>query len=250
MNESQLYATPQEVTRLDDCLFYHSCEIPGYGEVEGEWDLRGDTAGYLGRVELSGKRVLEIGPASGYLSFWMERQGAEVVSVDVADDFVFDVVPFADIDRKALSDGFVGAQKSVQNGYWLTHRAMESRNRVHYGSAYQIPQGLGSFDVGVMASMLLHNANPVAIIDQVAKRVTGQLIIVDLYHEGASKEAPTIEFHPSVENKVWHTWWRFSPGFFAEVVKIMGFRVVRHVTTTQLYKGQPFPLHATVAERI
>ncbi len=34
------YATPKNVTDLNDCVFYHTMEIAGYGLVEGEWDLR------------------------------------------------------------------------------------------------------------------------------------------------------------------------------------------------------------------
>lgn len=251
MTGTPLYAEPRHVNGLGDCYFYHSWDIPGWGHVDGEWDLRGDTHGYLGHVDLGGRRVLELGPASGYLSFWMEKQGAEVVSIDVADDFVFDVAPFASIDRQAMSNGFVGAQRQVQNSYWLSHKAMNSRNKVHYGSGYRIPAALGQFDVGVMASVLLHNANPVAILDQMAQRVSKTLIIADLYHDAADRDGlPTIQFYPSTANGVWHTWWRFSAKFFEEALGIMGFRVVRHITTTQLYRGQSYALHTTVAERV
>ncbi|MBV9971725.1 MAG: hypothetical protein JO135_00155, partial [Candidatus Eremiobacteraeota bacterium] len=34
------YAEPRTVTNLSDCYFYHTMEIPGYGLVEGQWDLR------------------------------------------------------------------------------------------------------------------------------------------------------------------------------------------------------------------
>ena len=77
-----IYAIPRAVTSLQDCYFYHSMEIPGWGEVRGEWDLRGGEAAYLGNVDLKDKRVLELGAASGFLSFYMERQGADVVGYD------------------------------------------------------------------------------------------------------------------------------------------------------------------------
>lgn len=58
-------------------------DIPGYGGVEGEWDLRKGVKEYLGNVDFKGKRVLEIGTASGFLCFYMEGQGAEVVAYDL-----------------------------------------------------------------------------------------------------------------------------------------------------------------------
>ena len=245
-----LYATPRDVRTAGDCYWYHTMNIPGLGRVEGEWDLSRDPAAYLGRTDFRGMRVLEVGPASGFLSFWMERAGAEVVSVDVAEDFVFDVVPFAGMDRKALSDGFVGAQRQVQNGYWLAHRAFGSRNRVHYGSGYRIPAELGQFDIGLLASVLLHNANPIAMIDQVAQRVRRRLIIADLCHDEIPGSAlPTIQFYPSVGNGVWHTWWRFSEPFFVEVLKVMGFPNTTVSRSVQPYRGNPYAISTVIGER-
>jgi 2-polyprenyl-3-methyl-5-hydroxy-6-metoxy-1,4-benzoquinol methylase len=81
-----LYASPRVVTRLEDCFFYHTIEIPGYGIVEGPWDLRAGLGDYLGNVDLRGKRVLELGTASGFVCFHMERQGADVVAYDLSPD--------------------------------------------------------------------------------------------------------------------------------------------------------------------
>jgi len=245
-----LYAAPRDVRAIDDCYRYHTTDIPGHGRVEGEWDLTRDTASYLGGTNFRGARVLEVGPASGYLSFWMERAGAEVVSVDVADDFVFDVVPFAGADRRALSDGFVSAQRQVQNAYWFTHSALRSRNRVHYGSGYRIPAELGRFDIGLLASVLLHNVNPVAMIDQVAQRVQRRLIVADLCHDEMPGCAlPTIQFYPSVGNGVWHTWWRFSEPFFVAVLKVLGFQIVTASRSVQHYRGVPYTILTVVGER-
>src|SRR5215208_3579534 len=80
----------------DDCHFYHWMEIPGHGLVGGDWDLRGAEAEYLGHVALAGLRVLEIGPASGGLTFHMESQGAEVVAVELPPGGGWDTVPHVD----------------------------------------------------------------------------------------------------------------------------------------------------------
>ena len=56
-----IYTEPRTVTKLADCLFYHSMDIPGYGSVDGAWDLRGTVDEYLGGIDLEGKEVLEIG---------------------------------------------------------------------------------------------------------------------------------------------------------------------------------------------
>ena len=76
------WAVPKKITSLKECFFYHKMDIPGYGTVEGDWDLRSREKTYLGNVNVAGKRVLEIGPANGQLTFAMERMGADVITYD------------------------------------------------------------------------------------------------------------------------------------------------------------------------
>src|SRR5580704_14740984 len=47
-----------------ECNFYHSAELPDGDVIMGPWDLRGREREYLGGVEVSGRRVLELGPAT------------------------------------------------------------------------------------------------------------------------------------------------------------------------------------------
>lgn len=81
-----LYARPRRVASVEECHFYHAMEIPGVGLVGEDWDLRGGEDDYLGHVELEYRRVLVIGPASGFLTFFMESRGADVVAVELAPD--------------------------------------------------------------------------------------------------------------------------------------------------------------------
>ena len=82
-SKDEIFATPLKVEDPADGGFYHTMEIPGHGLVTGQWDLRDGVDDYLGKVAFAGQRVLEIGPASGFLTFEMEKRGAEVVSVEV-----------------------------------------------------------------------------------------------------------------------------------------------------------------------
>src|ERR1041384_3022401 len=98
MNTENLFSSSRHVTDISDCYFYHVMNLPGYGEVGGEWDLRGGEEFYLGRVSFEGKRVLELGTASGHLCRYMERQGAEVIGFDLSIDRFWDFVPFVGFD--------------------------------------------------------------------------------------------------------------------------------------------------------
>src|SRR5437660_12031375 len=109
-------------------------ELPGYGVMEGrDWDLRGGVDEYLGKVAFAGQRVLEIGPASGFLTFEMEKRRADVVSVEVTAEHGWDFVPYP---AKKLEEVF-GPRRIVmqqlKNSYWVSHAANKCRAIVHYG---------------------------------------------------------------------------------------------------------------------
>lgn len=78
--------------------------------------------------------MLEIGTASGFICFSVERAGAEVVAYDLSPDFSWDMVPYAKLDVAAL----VAERKShlgrLNNSFWLAHNKLESRAKVVYGT--------------------------------------------------------------------------------------------------------------------
>jgi hypothetical protein len=67
---------------LQDCAFYHVIDLPGLGTQGGphSWDLRGRCADYIGHVDLTDKTILDVGAASGFLSFEAVRAGAAAVT--------------------------------------------------------------------------------------------------------------------------------------------------------------------------
>ena len=145
------YAVPPPDPPVEDCFFYHAMEIPGHGFVGGGFDLRGHEDEYLGGVDLDGRRVLEIGPASGFLTFHMEDRGAHVVAVDLPEGSRWDLVPHSGVDGP--SDEWLTAMRQMKNGFWFAHRRRRSSAKVLYGSAYDLPDELGSFDIGLMEAV-------------------------------------------------------------------------------------------------
>lgn len=53
-------------------------DVPGHGTIQGEWDLRGSVDKYLGHFDFTGKRVLDVGAASGILSFYIEKKARKL----------------------------------------------------------------------------------------------------------------------------------------------------------------------------
>jgi SAM-dependent methyltransferase len=252
-SDETLYATPRHITDAADCNFYHVMEIPGHGLTSGAmWDLRGDISGYLGGVDLAGKRVLEIGPASGFVSFAMESQGAEVVSVELPLDYAWDVVPDASLDLASWSDGVRGGIDRVRNGYWFTHERVGSKAKVHYGDIYALPEDLGHFDYAVICALLLHVRDPLKVVEQCA-RLADNLVISDLHYADMPDDLPYMSWFSTKETPVPHVWWKFSPGIFVRFAEVLGFDSSTVSFSEQIYvadgPARSVPLFTVVSTR-
>ena len=171
MTDEKIFATPRKVEDVADCYFYHTMELPGRGVIEGrDWDLRGRVDEYLGNVDFAGQRVLEIGPASGFLTFEMEKRGADVISVEVTDEHGWDFVPYPDARLEEVFGPRRIVMQQLKNSYWFSHAALQSKAKVYYGDAYNLPAALGEFDIAVMGAVLLHCRDPLRIVEQCGKR--------------------------------------------------------------------------------
>jgi len=229
VTDEKIFATPRKVEDVADCYFYHTMELPGRGVIEGrDWDLRGRVDEYLGNVDFAGQRVLEIGPASGFLTFEMEKRGADVISVEVTDEHGWDFVPYPDARLEEVFGPRRIVMQQLKNSYWFSHAALQSKAKVHYG-------------------VLLHCRDPLGIVEQCRKRAK-TLIIVDKFHldlEGA----PVCRLAPTPENFLWHTWWHFSTQFFAQFLTVMGFTASEPTTHEQFHRGRAHKLFTIVGQR-
>jgi len=245
--DSKIFAEPLRVTDLRDCYFYHTMELPGHGVLNGEWDLRGRVDQYLGNISFARRRVLEIGPASGFLAFEMEKRGADVVSLEVTDEHSWDFVPYPN----TRLDQVIGARRVVmrqlKNSYWLSHAVLQSSAKVYYGDVYNLPAALGEFDIAVMAAVLLHCRDPLRIVEQCSKRAQ-RLIIVDKFYPELEGSA-ICRLAPTAENFLWHTWWHFSTQFFRQFLEVLGFEVLAASTHQQYHRGMAHTLFTIVAGR-
>ena len=248
MIDEKIFATPLKVEDVADCYFYHTMELPGYGVMEGrDWDLRGGVDEYLGKVAFAGQRVLEIGPASGFLTFEMEKRGADVISVEVTDEHGWDFVPYPDERLEEVFGPRRLVMQQLKNSYWFSHAAHRSTAKVYYGDVYNLPAALGRFDIAVMGAVLLHCRDPLRIIEQCGKRAK-TLIIVDKFHPDLEGAAVS-RLAPTPENFLWHTWWHFSSQFFTQFLAVMGFTTSKTSMHQQHHRGRAYTLFTIVGRR-
>lgn len=249
---NDVYATPRTGVQLEDCFFYHSIDLPEVGFVEGPWDLRDVADAYLGNTDFRGKRVLEIGPASGFLTAHMAKSGAEVVSVEQPDSEVWDFVPYHLRDPEPWREVVETKRRNnekLRNSFWLTHELFGLRSNVYYGKVDPLPPALGDFDVSVLGLVLTHMRDPIAAIESCARRTKSRMVIVERLHVSqALQNEPVLRLIPDKHNKRYGAWWYFTGAFFRQLLSLMGFTAVSLFDVVCTARGKPAPVTAIVAE--
>lgn len=243
------FEEPWQVPDVRQCAFYHSMDLPGHGLVTGQWDLRGVAGAYLGGLDLRGKRVLEAGPASGFLTFSMERMGADVTAVDIDEQQTWDFVPQANVNMAEVEKTRRLGMRLLKNGFWFAHRAHGSRARVLYSNIYELPDELGRFDVAVLGLILLHLRDPLTALERCARHADTIVVTELLIPSAGSGDAATAQLVPTAANGVWDTWWHFTPRFIVEFLRVLGFPNIATSIHAAPCSGVPHPLFTVVASR-
>jgi hypothetical protein len=222
-----------------------------------DWDLIGAEADWLGNFDFSGKRVLEFGAASGGLTFWMERQGAEVVAIDLSPDpskTSWDVLLPEGEDIDLIRRRMAAGVARLNNGFWYAHEFFGSRARMVHATAYQVPRSIGRFDAVTLGGILLHLRDPIGALEHALEFTDDAVIISDLapFHLSAEeRERPLAVFFPSrrVAPHGGVTWWHMSPAVYCVYLETRGFDVSAPVYRPFRHRVKSFECFQLVARR-
>jgi len=244
------YATPR-FPNLADCYFYHRMELPDIGEVGEEWDLRQNVSTYLGETNFAGKRVLEIGPASGFLTAYMERAGADVVSVDLPVDYGWDIVP-----RPGMREEFLQQRRRhlerLHNGFWYTHQKLGLKSKVIYGRVQDLPDSVGKFDIAIIAAVLIHCRDAMGVLCRCCELATERVVVSEAVWRKIMAPFPVMALIPTPTNTACDVWWNIPPESVVSMLQIMGFqktRVLNH-QQWQCSTQKAIPVYAAIGERV
>jgi hypothetical protein len=218
------------VPPLSECHFYHAMDLPGIGPVDGDWDLRGRFDQYVGNVDLQGKTVLDVGTASGFLSFEAEKRGATVFSFDADGPERIQLVPPASRDpehRAYLSQYF----SQMRNSYKLAHHAFQSQATPVYGDVYGLSDVAPQCDIAIVAQILVHLRDPIGALEQAALLAKERLIIV----EGVFSDDQTLPVIHFLGEHAPYAWWHLSLPLYKAVLPKLGFEIER--VETDQYKS-------------
>jgi hypothetical protein len=252
-----LYAERTDEPALPDCYFYHTMDVPGYGTLAGEWDLRNGVDAYLGHEPVAGKRVLEIGTASGFLCFEMERRGANVVAFDLDPSGSWDIVPYAGYDVAGMAADRAAHIAKINNAWWLAHKAFNSSARMLYGSVYEIPDAIGNIDVCTFGAILLHIREPLRALERAAVLRPATIIVTEMERrhrfgflpERRSQRRSPLFLPNAARTAPLETWWSFSAESIVNLLGIIGYSTARIERHEQPYRGAATKMFTIVAHR-
>jgi SAM-dependent methyltransferase len=240
--DQDLYATPIDVTDIGECSFYHVMDLPGHGQVGGEWDLRGHEREYLGGVDFAGKRVLEVGPSSGFLTFYMDGQGADVVAFDLSPEHEFEMVPYAGSDWRAAQERVRTFMATMNKGWWFARQALGSDAKLAHGTVYKVPPELGQFDIATFNAVLLHLRDPFGALQSALALVTDTVVVTDVANTSPLRRLmrrvlnPHMSFLPNpATGEPTNGFWEVNPEIVVRMLGVLGFGRVEVTYHRQKY---------------
>lgn len=138
-------------------LWYHCIDVAEDLVTPGWFDLR-PIVERMPWPDVTGKRCLDVGTYDGFLAFELERRGAgEVIATDIGGHEDWDWLPRAAAEREILGD--IAGEKGA--GFHIAADALKASARREVCNVYDLsPDRLGTFDVVVCGSLLLHLRDP------------------------------------------------------------------------------------------
>jgi tRNA (mo5U34)-methyltransferase len=146
-------------------LWYHTLDL-GEGNVTPGWmDLR-PVVSLLPWPDVRGKRCLDVGTYDGFFAFELERRGAaSVVATDISDHAQWDW-PRAARERGAEYLAAVAGEKG--RGFEVARAALGSSVEKREINVYDLSaEAMGSFEVVVCGSLMLHLKDPVRALEAI-----------------------------------------------------------------------------------
>jgi tRNA (mo5U34)-methyltransferase len=224
---------PTEIQDARDAVasnqtWYHTMELAPGVVTPGWFDLRP----VLDRQpwpDVRGKRCLDVGTYDGHLAFELERRGAsEVTATDIERHLDWDW-PLRHRETTARELWRI-AGESKGKGFEIAKRILGSEVEREWISIYDLsPERLGTFDVVVCGSLLLHLRDPVRALEAIRGvcKPDGHFMSaeqIDLDLTVAHPRSPVARFDGNSE--LLH-WWTANSAGHRRMLESAGFQIER-----------------------
>jgi tRNA (mo5U34)-methyltransferase len=230
--------------RLDELLWYHTIEVVPGAVSKGWWDLR-HALPLLPIPDVEGKRCLDVGTWDGFYAWELARRGAaEVVATDLPDLQDIDWPP----EVRAHPEQNPTLRESTQPrpaGFDLVHELLDGPVTWQGCSIYDLsPDTVGTFDLVVVGSLLIHLRDPVRALDAVRSVIApgGHLLLADYVHPVVnllSRKRALFELRGEGTD---FQWWLATDRGLQQALKVGGFEVDQVSRYFLLRPGSHYPV--------
>ena len=175
MNETSVLTSAEIRRRVADYEWYHTIDLGDGVVTPGQYDLTPMLPHYGLPASLSGKSVLDVGPAHGFFAFEFERRGATVATAELPNWAEHDASPVLR-EEFALAGDLPEAYHRGALGFAI--EARRSQVRRYFCNVYDLtPERVGTYDLVFCASVLLHLTDPLRALYGIRKVCRDQAII-------------------------------------------------------------------------
>lgn len=233
--------TESELLSLIQSLeWYHTIDLGNGILTPGHYDHRPYLEHYQIPSSLVGKKVIDIGTASGFFAFEFERRGASVVATDLPEWFDHDFGPNYEAD-KTRETGKIYLHQPFE----VARQALNSKVERRLINIYDLsPETVGMFDLAFCGSVLLHLTDPIKALWNIAS-ITRETAIIATVIE---REQPTRPLAAFMGHHRGDTWWIPTQACLELMAVSAGFVGVAWVSEFQLdfRDGSPGPYHGVL----
>ena len=239
---AQLVATFRESIRrlgiggLENYYWYHTVDLGNGLVTPGDYDFRDQINSFGFPEDLRGKRVLDIGSATGYFAFEFEKRGAEVVSVELPSLAEWDMISG---ERGQIVNHMMRGHKAstpeeayvrhLDGPFRFCHKMLGSKVTRCYSSVCDLTLdkvGGKKFELIYAGDILLHLFSPLKALDTLSTLCAGQIFVtLDVPFQHADQ--PYMRFVGKESEG--RTWWLMSKLCLENMLKRVGFRTVTQV---------------------
>ncbi len=200
-------------------FWYHSYYFDNGFKISGDYNIGNDIKDYGFPDSMKGMKVLDIGTASGWFSFYFEQLGADVTSVDARGSCDFDVKgtykypPL--VSKKPKPDRIdpngnqiYDYDSTANSSFWIMRELLKSKVKFVNSRVYDISPKLFNekkFDLVFMGSILLHLRDPIGALMAARSVCNDRLIATTPFMQQFNKDSDPHMMSLIKSDKV--SWW-------------------------------------------
>lgn len=196
--------------------WYHTIDL-GHGLLTpGFYDHRPFLGCYGLPQDLRARSALDIGAASGFFTFELERRGADVTATELPSWLGHDFGPLYKPDMDPEQ-----AERYLHGSFEFAHKVLGSHARRQKINLYDInPQSTGTFDLVFCGSVLLHLTDPIRALWRI-QSVTREAAILATVIQPVPGPEPLALF---IGQRAGDGWWLPNRAAFEAMLQCAGFQ--------------------------